>query len=229
MRNGLTDKERLLAGQVAALHDTTARPRIESGGMVGETLNFIAAHIPPVLVKIALIVFLGYHAWDYFNRAQQMVAQVESKRADATETQAKADSVNTTVDGQTTARAKLKADLDKLRADANTARANAQALGTQTKDGTLRLQQIRADVETMQYEAQKADAEQAVQNEVVSGGVTRAVAQRRAEIAALNAENGKMIQQLRARMKLTEGGPDAMIRRGEEQSRCILPGMPGCR
>jgi len=182
--NELTDKEKALAGQAAVLQDTTARPKIEGGGMLGETLNFISAHVPPVLVKIALVVFLGYHAWDYYNRAQQMVAQVESKRAEAMETQAKADGVNAMVDGNSTARNKLMADLAQLRAAAETAKANALALSTQVRGETIRLATIKAEVETTKAQAAKTQAEADAQTQSING-IPLSVAQKRAEVDAL--------------------------------------------
>jgi hypothetical protein len=46
-----------------------------------------------VLIQVALVVFLGFHAWDDYNSAQQMVAQVESKQAEAVRAQAEADAL----------------------------------------------------------------------------------------------------------------------------------------
>jgi uncharacterized protein (DUF2249 family) len=192
----LTDKEKALAGQVAVLQDATARPKIEGGGMVGETLNFISAHVPPALVKIALVVFLGYHAWDYYNRAQQMVAQVESKRAEAMETQAKADGVNAMVDGQSTARNKLKAELAQLRAAAEIAKANALALGTQVNGGTLRLATIKAELEKTNAEGAKTQAEADAQNQSING-IPLAVAQKQAEVDALQSKIQAQINAMR--------------------------------
>jgi hypothetical protein len=194
--NELTDKEKALAGRAAALQDTSARPKIEGGGMLGETLNFVSAHVPPVLIKIALVVFLGYHAWDYYNRAQQMVAQVESKRAEATEMQAKADSVNAMVDGQSTSRNKLLADLAQLRAAAETAKANALALGTQVKGETIRLATIKAEVETTKAQAETAQAEADAQNQLING-IPLAVAQKQAEVDALQSKIQGQISALR--------------------------------
>lgn len=187
MSNELTDKEKALAGQAAALQDTTARPKIEGGGMLGETLNFVSAHVPPVLVKIALVVFLGYHAWDYYNRAQQFVAQVESKRAEAMEVQAKADGVNAMVDGQSTARNKLRAELARLRAAAETAKANALALGTQVRGETIRLATIKADFDTTQAEAAKTQAQADAQTQQING-IPLSVAQKQAEVDALESK-----------------------------------------
>jgi hypothetical protein len=187
MSSELTDKEKALAGEVAALQDATARPKIEGGGMLGETLNFISAHVPPALVKIALVVFLGYHAWDYYNRAQQFVAQVESKRAEAMEVQAKADGVNAMVDGQSTARNKLRAELAQLRAAAETAKANALALGTQVRGETIRLATIKADFDTTQAEAAKTQAQADAQTQRING-IPLSVAQKQAEVDALESK-----------------------------------------
>ena len=187
MSSELTDKEKALAGEVAALQDATARPKIEGGGMLGETLNFISAHVPPALVKIALVVFLGYHAWDYYNRAQQFVAQVESKRAEAMEVQAKADGVNAMVDGQSTARNKLRAELAHLRAAAETAKANALALGTQVRGETIRLATIKADFDTTQAEAAKTQAQADAQTQRING-IPLSVAQKQAEVDALESK-----------------------------------------
>jgi chromosome segregation ATPase len=227
MMSKLTEKEMALAGRVIALQDTSARPRINGGGMMGETLNFISARVPPTLVQIALVVFLGYHAWDYYSRAQQMVAEVESKQGEAEKFKADADAINNRIGADSAALAGLKADLKRLQAEGETAKAESEAQAKLINGVPLRLATVRAEIETLKFEGQKAQEVADAQNETVSGGITRAVAQRSAEIAALNAENRKLIQTLRGQMKSFEGGPDAMVRRSEEESNCRVFGF--CR
>src|ERR1700733_11964482 len=108
MSEPLTAKESELAGRVHKLLDARKRPMLTGGGMLAETLNFISAHVPPLLIQAALVVFLAYHAWDYFNRAQQMVAQVQAKRAEAEETQAEADARSDKIEGEATKLATVK-------------------------------------------------------------------------------------------------------------------------
>jgi len=223
----LSEKEIALAGRVIALQDSSTRPRINGGGMMGETLNFISGRVPPALVKIALVVFLGYHAWDYYNRAQQLVAEVESKQGEAEKIKADADAINNRIGADSAALASLKAELKRLQAEGETARADSEGQAKLINGVPLRLATVRAEIETLKFEGQKAQEVADAQNEIVSGGVTRAVAQRSAEIAAVNAESRKLIQTLQMRMKVWEGGPDAMVRRSEEESNCRVFGF--CR
>jgi chromosome segregation ATPase len=155
--------------------------------MIGETLNFISAHVPPVLIQAALVVFLGYHAWDYYNRAQQMVAQVESKQAEAVKAQAEADALNKKIGEETVVLATLKAELQKTQADAATAAAEAAAQGASVKGGTVRLATLRAELETTQAEGAKAQAEADAQTQIIDG-LPAAVAQKKAEVEKAEAE-----------------------------------------
>src|ERR1700680_2419581 len=107
MSEQLTEKESELAGRVHKLQDASKRPTLTGGGMVAETLNFISAHAPPVLIQAALVVFLSYHAWDYFHRAHRMVTQWESKRAEPAQAQAETDAKNNLIKGNTAALATL--------------------------------------------------------------------------------------------------------------------------
>jgi hypothetical protein len=45
MSANLTERESDLAARLGKLRDASARPKIENGGMIGETLNFISAHV----------------------------------------------------------------------------------------------------------------------------------------------------------------------------------------
>lgn len=51
----LSERESELAGKLGRLQGAKARPSIENGGMIGEALNFISAHVPPVLIQLALV------------------------------------------------------------------------------------------------------------------------------------------------------------------------------
>jgi hypothetical protein len=169
MSEPLTAKESELAGRVHRLQDAGKRPTLAGGGMVAETLNSISAHVPPLLIQAALVVFLAYHAWDYFNRAQQMVAQVESKRAEAAQAQAETDAKNTLIKGNTAALATLIAELDKTQADAATAKADAEAQAARIRGDSVRLATLKAELENTQAESVKAQAEADAQTQIIGG------------------------------------------------------------
>jgi chromosome segregation ATPase len=144
-------------------------------------------HVPPVLIQAALVVFLAYHAWDYFNRAQQMVAQVESKHAEAAQAQAETDAKNTLIKGNTAALATLIAELEKTQADAATAKADAEAQAAKIRGDSVRLATLKAELENTQAESVKAQAEADAQIQII-GGMPAAVAQKKAEVETAEAE-----------------------------------------
>jgi hypothetical protein len=187
MSESLTAKEGELAGRVHRLQDTRKRPMLTGGGILAETLNFISAHVPPRLIQAALVVFLAYHAWDYFNRAQQMVAQVEAKRAEAAQAQAETDAKNNLIKGNTAALATLIADLEKTQAEAATAKAEAEAQAAKIRGDSVRLATLKAELENTQAESVKAQAEADAQLQII-GGIPVAVAQKKAEVETAEAE-----------------------------------------
>ncbi|MHB8267476.1 hypothetical protein [Bradyrhizobium sp.] len=217
MSSELTDKEKALAGQVAALQDAPARPRIQGGGLVGETLNFISAHVPPVLIKIALVVFLGYHAWDYYNRAQQMVAEVESKQGEAAKFKADADAIYNRIGADSAELAKLKAELTRLRAEGDTAKADYEAQATIIDGVPLRLATVKAEIENTSSEASKAQYELDASKQTIDG-MPFTVAQKKAEVEALEAKARAAIENMKLNVMVGTEGYGGLATRARQQS-----------
>lgn len=207
----LTKKEVALAGQLAALHDTSTRPTIAGGGMLGDALNFVSAHVPPMLVKISLLVFLGYHAWSYYNQAQQMVAQVESKQGEAMKAEAEADSLNNRIGADSAEAAKLKAELTRLQADSETAKAEYEAQSTIIGGVPARLATVKAEIEKTQAEASKVQYEVDALRQQIDG-MPMALAQKKSEVEALEAKAQSAVSGIRIWVQVGIYGYGAMAR-----------------
>ena len=213
----LTDKDRALAEKIIKLREASGRPMIEGGGMVGDTLNFVSARVPPALIKVALVVFIGFHAWEYYNRSQQFVAQVESKRAEALEGQVRADAVNKVTAGVTARTATLEAEFEKVKADAATAQAEAEALGAQVKNGSIRLATLKAEIANTQAEADKAQAEADAQTQVIDG-MSLAVAQKKADVAQAEEDAKSKVANIRLMVNVGILGPGGIARKQMDDS-----------
>jgi hypothetical protein len=154
----LTDTEKELAGKIVKLRGKSGRPKITGGGMVGDLLNAISEHVPTNLVRAALVVFLGYHAWDYYARAQQMVADVEAKNAEARQAEVEADAINQKIGVDSASLAKVKAELTALQAAAQIAEADAKAQAQTIGNGTARLAMLRAEIDAAKNQAASVQA-----------------------------------------------------------------------
>jgi hypothetical protein len=196
MQTEPTSKELGLAERANELEDAASRPKIAGGGLLADAINFVTAHVPPKLITAALVVFLAYHAWDYFNRAQQMVAQLEAKRAEAAQVQADADAQNAKIKDESLKLATVRAELAKTQADAATAKAEAAAQGARRSGDTVRLATLTAELAKTQADAAKAQAEADAQTQLI-GGMQLSVLQKQAEVETAEAEARAKIQNLR--------------------------------
>jgi len=181
-----TNKELELAARANELADAAALPTGASGGILGQAVNFLMGHVTRGILTAGLAVFIAYHAWAAFNDSQQMVADLQTKRAEVGQAQAEAAALNKKVADTTTAQKTLEAELKKTQADADAAQADAAA-ATHSVDGmSARVRQLRAELEQKQADAKsaKADAAAALQ---LFNGVEVAIAQKQAEVASAEA------------------------------------------
>jgi chromosome segregation ATPase len=215
MKNQPTPKELDLAGRVHDLDDAASRPKIAGGGLLAEAFNFVTAHVPRRLVAVALVVFLSYHAWDYYNRAQQMVAQLEAKRAEAVQTQTDADAQNAATNGESVRSATIRAELARLEADAATAKAEAEAQSAIVEDKTARLATLQAELEKTQAEAARVRADAAAQGARRNGDTLR-FATLTAELAKTEADAAKARAEADAQNQVIDGMPLAVAQKKAE-------------
>jgi uncharacterized protein YecT (DUF1311 family) len=83
--------------------------------------------LPKAVIVGALVVFLGYHAWDYYNAARRDPAETQDIMAKAGTAQVDYEAQNKMVGNDTRRGAMVEAELRKLRAEAITAEAQAEA------------------------------------------------------------------------------------------------------
>ncbi len=133
------------------------------------------------IMTAALTIFIAYHGWTALNSAQQLVADLQTKRAEAGQAIAEANALNGKAGYETMARATLEAELKKTQEQAAAARADADAQNAVINGASMRLATIRAELEKTQAEAAQAKADADAQNQTIDG-LPAAVAQKKAEV-----------------------------------------------
>ena len=156
-----TERELDLAKRLDALEAQAARPVVSGGGLLSQIVTGVISRVPPRLVTTALVVFLAWHGWDYFNRWQQLSAETQKLEAKAATLAADADAKGLNLDGETlqtqrmrTEIATLQADIARTQAEADKARAEANAQNQQIGKVKLAVLQKQAEVNEAEAEAQ---------------------------------------------------------------------------
>jgi chromosome segregation ATPase len=215
MSDNLTNAEKKLATRVGNLRDAAARPQVDGLGMLGDALNFIGARVPLQLIRWALVIVLGFYAWDCFTRAQQAVAILETKRGEAGKLEADALAINSRIGGDSAELAKLKAELEQLQADARTTKADYEANATIINGAPARLATIRAEIEKIQNDAKIAQADYEANATIISGVPAR-LATMRAEIDTAREEARKADYELDAQNQIVNGIPMVVAQKKAE-------------
>jgi len=140
--------------------------------------------LPKSVIVGALVVFLGYHAWDYYNAARRDPAETQEAIAKAAAAQAEADAQNKRVGNDTVRGAAVEAEMQKLRAEAAAAKVTTDAL-TQQINGLTAAEGIkRAELEKLANEARIAKADADAQTALL-------MEQRKAELAKTRPTRGR--------------------------------------
>ncbi len=187
MRREPSKRELELAVRVNELDDAAMRPPVGGIGVVGAAVNFLMGRVPRGIVMAALTIFIAYHGWTAFNSAQQLMADLRTKQAEAGQAEAEAVAQTGATGQGTIARANLEAELKRTQAQAAAAKADADAQNAIISGASVRLVTLRAELEKTQAEAQQAKADADAQTQIIDG-MTMAVAQEKADVAALEAE-----------------------------------------
>lgn len=202
MAGELTTTEKQLGRQLAALRSTQDRPSIIGGGMIGDAINFLSARVPIMVIRASVLVFIAYHAWTYYARAQQMVSELAATSAEAIRAETEAQAVNQQL-GMTTAQREAKlAELAQMEADAAKATAQAQALNSQMDGQSARLKGLKADLAKATGDRDKAQVLLKAQQNVNERGITIARAQKQAELAKLESEVQKVLAEVQMQMTM---------------------------
>ena len=145
------------------LRQENEKPDVQQsgGGIAGiyAMLAKVVLSLPRSLLIGAAAVYLGYHAWDYYNAARRDPAETQEIMAKAAAAQAEADAQNKKVGNDTVRGAAVEAEMEKLRAEAAAAKATADALTQQINGLTQAEGQKRAELEKLANEAKTAGAE----------------------------------------------------------------------
>jgi hypothetical protein len=149
-------------------------------GIPGMILQMIQALPRPIIVG-GLLIFLGWHAWDYYNAAIRDPAETQEIKAKAATAQAEANAQNALAGDDTVRGAAVRAEMEKLRQEAAAAKATTDALTQQINGLTAAEGLKRAELEKLANEAQTAGAEARAANAVL-------MEQRKAELAKTRAD-----------------------------------------
>jgi VIT1/CCC1 family predicted Fe2+/Mn2+ transporter len=160
-----TEREALLEARVKELEAAAAQRKTAGAGagIVEQVWHYFTAFVPPWIIACGLAIILGFHAWEYFNKAQMQTAETQSQKAQAAlkDANARAQADLIEVAGQATPLQTeiAKAEAEKAKQEAAQAQVEADALNAKIGDETARLATARAELAGKQAQMQKARAE----------------------------------------------------------------------
>jgi hypothetical protein len=223
-----------LATRLDALEIAAARPSTANGR------NEIVPRMLGVLVTLAIIVFLGWQGWGYFDSWRQLSGLTRGLEANAAALVAAADAKGLHLDDEPLLVQKTRVEVANLQAEADKARAEADAQSRVVGDASMRLNLLRAEIARTQAEADKAQAEADAQTQIING-IPLAVAQKQAEVRKAEAEAQQKIETVKpvfaiAKLLKSWGGENykeyekifMMLNGGGASSPCSLYNLSGC-
>jgi len=160
-----TEREALLEVRVKELEAAAAQRKTAGAGagIVEQVWHYFTAFVPPWIIACGLAIFLGFHAWEYFNKAQMQTAETQSQKAQAAlkDANARAQADLIEVAGQATPLQTeiAKTEAEKAKQEAAQAQVEADALNAKMGDETARLATARAELASKQAQMQKVRAE----------------------------------------------------------------------
>jgi hypothetical protein len=160
-----TDREALLEARVKELEAAAAQRKTPGAGagIIEQVWHYFTAFVPPWIIACGLAIFLGFHAWEYFNKAQMQTAETQLQRAQAAlkdaNARAQADTIEAAGQNVPLQTEIAKAEAEKAKQEAAQAQVEADALNAKVGDETSRLTMARAELAGKRAQAQKARAE----------------------------------------------------------------------
>ncbi len=195
MANQMTAREAVLAARVAELEAAEAgRMQSRTGGNIVEQIwRYFRAFVPVWIVALALIVFGGFQAIEYYQGGQREAAVTRLKEAQAKLKDADAVAQRLMVNGQPARVERLRADAELKQKQAAQAEIEAKALNEQVDGMTARLKAVELEVANKQYAAKLAQVEADAKWERQSDGRTleEHIAESKAIISEIDAINAK--------------------------------------
>lgn len=160
-----TEREALLEARVKELEAAAAQRKTAGAGagIVEQVWHYFTAFVPPWIIACGLAIFLGFHAWEYFNTTQMAAAETHLQKAQAAlkdaNARAQADTIDAAGQAVPLQTEIAKAEAEKAKQEAAQAQVEADALNAKIGDESARLATARAELAVKQAQAQKARAE----------------------------------------------------------------------
>jgi len=201
----MTEREAVLTARVKELEDAATLRKIDSaadGGLVEQIWRYFSAFVPSWIILCGVAMFIGFHAWEYFNKPKIQAAETEIAKAKAAINNAKGDAAGTEIEGAKAEVQRLTAEVTKKQYEASRAKTEADTQNAIFDQETTRSQQLRAELAKKQANAE----------------VARAAAEAAATRAGLHtlerqAQEAQLIKTvLQGKMEETEAAFKAMVR-----------------
>ncbi|MHB8267475.1 SH3 domain-containing protein [Bradyrhizobium sp.] len=156
-----TEREALLEARVKELEAAAAQRKTAGAGagIVEQVWHYFTAFVPPWIIACGLAIFLGFHAWEYFNSAKILAAETETRKAKAAIDDLKGRVPSTLVDGTKAEVQRMAAEVAKKQNEASRAKVEADTQNAIIEGETARSQQLRAELAKKRALAGKAKLE----------------------------------------------------------------------
>ena len=151
-----TEREALLEARVKELEAAAAQRKtaVAGAGIVEQVWHYFTAFVPPWIIACGLAIFLGFHAWEYFNTTQMAAAETHLQKAQAAlkdaNARAQADTIDAAGQAVPLQTEIAKAEAEKAKQEAAQAQVEADALNAKIGDETSRLAMARAELASKQ-------------------------------------------------------------------------------
>jgi hypothetical protein len=157
----VTEREAALAARVKELEDAATIRKTDGtsdGGLIEQIWRYFSAFVPSWIILCGVAMFVGFHAWEYFNKTKIQAAETEIAKAKAAIDYAKGDAVRTELEGAKAEVQRMAAEVAKKQYEASRARTEADAQNAIFDKETVRAQQLRAELAKKQANAEVARA-----------------------------------------------------------------------
>ena len=157
-----TEREALLEARIKQLEAAAAlreKSGAADGGLIEQIWRYFSAFVPSWIIICGVAMFLGFHAWEYFNRPKIQAAETEIKKAKAAIDDLKGRVPNTLIDGTKAEVQRVAAEVAKKQNEASRAKVEADTQNAIIEGETARSKQLRAELAKKQALAGKAKLE----------------------------------------------------------------------
>ena len=156
----MTQREAALAARVAELEAAAAQQAEQrSGNVIEQVWRYINYFVPPWIVGLAVVIFVGFQIVEYYQNGQKEASVTRLKQAQLALKDADVAAQRMMVNGQPARVERLRAEAELKQQEAARAKIEADALNTRIDNMTTRLQAVELEVANKQLEARKVELE----------------------------------------------------------------------